>query len=202
MSASGSQTVFLKKPRFFPFQGRLSSGKNIIITFSCGVLSSLFSGSIQAQRYILAIRNLRFLFLASTMEFVTANDQCRTEVNIQGMALKRSALKSWLVAAPHLCDVKCGKEITCQSYNYNRNYQICELNNRTKEAKTQNFLSAPAWFYIRWLNGRGKKSEVDFCFSRFSPHIANLVLSHLWLRNIKKRKQNAYFYCSPFGFYF
>ena len=38
-------------------------------------------------------RNLRFLFLASTMEFVTANDQCRTEVNIQGMALKRSVFK-------------------------------------------------------------------------------------------------------------
>ena len=34
----------------------------------------------------------------------------------------------WSVAAPHLCDVKCGKEITCQSYNYNRKYQICELN--------------------------------------------------------------------------
>ena len=108
----------------------------------------------------------------------------------------------WSVAAPHLCDVKCGKEITCQSYNYNRKYQICELNNRTKEAKTENFLSAPAWFYIRRLNGIGKKSEVDFCFSRFSPHIANLVLSHLWLRNIKKRKQNSSFYCSPIGFYF
>ena len=147
-------------------------------------------------------RNLRFLFLASTMEFVRANDQCRTEVNIQGVALKRSVFKRWSVVAPHLCDVKCGQEITCQSYNYNRKYQICELNNRTKEARPENFLSAPAWFYIRRLNGRGKKSEVDFCFSRFSPHLANLVLSHLWLRNSKKRKQNSYFYCSPFGFYF
>ena len=142
----------------------------------------------------MAIRNLRFLFLASTMEFVRANDQCRTEVNIQGVAFKRSVFKSWSVAAPHLCDVKCGEEITCQSYNYNS-----ELNNRTKEARPENFLSAPAWFYIRRLNGRGKKSEVDFCFSRFSPHIANLVLSHLWLRNIEKRKQISYFYCPPLG---
>ena len=76
----------------------------------------------------MAIRNLRFLFLASTTDFVRANDQCRTEVNIQGVALERSVFKSWSVAAPHLCDVKCGKEITCQSYNYNRKYQICELN--------------------------------------------------------------------------
>ena len=110
-------------------------------------------------------RNLRFLFLASTMEFVTANDQCRTEVNIQGMALKRSVFQIWSVAAPHLCDVKCGQEIACQSYNYNRKYQICELNNRTKEARPENFLSTPGWFYIRRLNGRGKKSEVYICVS-------------------------------------
>ncbi|CAH3141590.1 unnamed protein product [Pocillopora meandrina] len=105
-------------------------------------------------------RNLRFLFLASTMEFVTANDQCRTEVNIQGMALKRSVFRRWSVAAPHLCDVKCGQEIACQSYNYNRKYQICELNNRTKEARPENLLSAPSWFYIRRLNGRAPLGSI------------------------------------------
>ena len=111
-------------------------------------------------------RHFRFVLFASTMEFVTANGQCRTEVNIQGMALKRSVFKRWSLAAPHLCDVKCGQEITCQSYNYNRKYQICELNNRSKEARPENFLSAPAWFYIRRLNGRGKKPKV-FCLCDF-----------------------------------
>ena len=110
-----------------------------------------------------------FFLFASAIQSVTANEQCRTEVNTQGMALKRSVFKRWSVAAPHLCDVKCGQEITCQSYNYNRKYQICELNNRTKEARPDNFLSAPGWFYIRRLNGRGKKSKVHvprcFCFS-------------------------------------
>ena len=93
-------------------------------------------------------RNFRFLFLASTMKFVTANDQCRTEVNIQGMALKRSVFKRWSVVAPYLCDV--------------------------------NFLSAPSWFYIRRLNGRVKKSEVDFCSLDFlHTQLANLVPSYL-----------------------
>ena len=113
------------------------------------------------------LRNLRFFLFASAMAFVTANDQyrteekiqCKTEVNIQGMALKRSVFKRWSVAAPHLCDVKCGQEITCQSYNYNKKYQICEINNRTKEARPDNFLSAPTWFYMRRFNGRGKKSQ-------------------------------------------
>ncbi|XP_066022422.1 uromodulin-like [Pocillopora verrucosa] len=102
------------------------------------------------------------------MAFVTANDQywteekiqCKTEVNIHGMALKRSVFKRWSVAAPHLCDVKCGQEITCQSYNYNKKYQTCELNNRTKEARPENFLLAPTWFYIRRLNGRAPLGSI------------------------------------------
>ena len=120
--------------------------------------------------------HLRFVFFASTMEFVTANDQCRTEINIQGMALESHVFKRWSLAAPHLCDVKCGQEITCQSYNYNRKYQICELNNRTKEARPENFLSAPAWFYIRRLNSRGKKSNV-------SLFVWLLWLTHMVLTN-------------------
>ena len=110
----------------------------------------------QIKRSMLWIFRLPVLLSVSNIEYGTANDQCRTEVNIQGMALKRSVFKRWSVTAPHLCDVKCGQEITCQSYDYNRKYKICELNNRTKEARPENFLSAPAWFYIRRLNGRGK----------------------------------------------
>ena len=141
------------------------------------------------------LRNLRFFLFASAMAFVTANDQCRTEekiqckteVNIQGMALKRSVFKRWSVAAAHFCDVKCGQEITCQSYSYNKKCQICELNNRTKEARPENFLLAPKWFYIRLLNGRGKKSQV-FCFFRFSLSWANRVPSHL--QELIMRKKN------------
>ena len=90
--------------------------------------------------------HLRFILFVSTMKFVTADDQCRTEVNIEGMALESSVFKRCSLAAPHLCDVKCRQEIKCQSYNFNRKYQMCELNNRTKEARPENFLSTPAWF--------------------------------------------------------
>ena len=97
----------------------------------------------------------RSILFATLMELVTANDQCRIEINIRGMALKGFVFKRWSVQAPHICDFKCEQEITCQSYNYNRERKICELNNRIKEARTENFRSAPAWFYIRRLNGRG-----------------------------------------------
>ena len=132
------------------------------------ILFSIFSDSAQTKKYVVAVPPFKIHPFVSTMKFVTADDQCRTEVNIEGMALGSSVFKRCSLAAPHLCDVKCRQEITCQSYNYNRKYQICELNNRTKEARPENFLSAPAWFYIRRLNGRGKKSNVSLCDFYFS----------------------------------
>ena len=76
-------------------------------------------------------------------------------MNIPGMALKGFVFKRMQATAPHKCDGGCAREITCQSYNYNIQEKICELNNRTKEARPENFRSDPAWFYIRRLIGRG-----------------------------------------------
>ena len=103
-----------------------------------------------------------FLVCVSVTNLVTAEDQCRIEINIRGMALKGFVFKRMTVAAPHICDILCEREITCQSYNFNRKEQICELNNRTKDARPENFRSDPAWFYIRRLNGRGKYSTMHF----------------------------------------
>ena len=99
-----------------------------------------------------------FLACVSFTNLVTAGDQCRIEINIHGMALKGFIFKRMTVEAPHICDILCEREIICQSYNFNRKEQICELNNRTKDARPENFRSDPAWFYIRRLNGRGNYS--------------------------------------------
>ena len=72
------------------------------------------------------------------------------------MALKHSFFKDG-----HWCfNMKCEQEIACQSGNYKRKYKICEQNNRTKEARPQNFLLAPSWFYIQGLNVRGENSKI------------------------------------------
>nr|XP_058971158.1 uromodulin-like isoform X3 [Pocillopora verrucosa] len=143
--------------------------------------------------------HLRFVLFASTMEFVAANDQCRTEINIQGMALEGHVFKRWSLAAPHLCDVKCGQEITCQSYNYNRKYQICELNNRTKEARPENFLSAPAWFYIRRLNGRAPLGSIPelpalSCHEIKASEGKHTISGKYWLDPTRKGKAKL-IYC-------
>ena len=99
-----------------------------------------------------------FLVCVLFTNLVPAEDQCRIEINIRGMILKGFVFKRMTVAAPHFCDFLCEREIICQSYNFNRKEQICELNNRTKDARPENFLSDPEWFYIRRFNGRGNYS--------------------------------------------
>ena len=80
-----------------------------------------------------------FLLCVSSTNLVAAGDQCRIEINIRGMALKGFVFKRMTVAALHICDILCERESTCQSYNFNRKEQICELNNRTKDARPENF---------------------------------------------------------------
>ena len=81
--------------------------------------------------------------------------QCRTEISIPGMVLDGFVFKIMLATAPYQCEVHCEREITCQSYNYIVGKRICELNNRTKEARPLNFRSDPERFYKRRSVDRG-----------------------------------------------
>ena len=91
---------------------------------------------------------------------ISAGKQCREERSINGMALQGFVFKKFLVRAFHECDIGCERELTCQSYNFVVGEKLCELNNRTKEAKPENFLKDPARSYIRRLVQRGKYKAV------------------------------------------
>ncbi|PFX18690.1 hypothetical protein AWC38_SpisGene16918 [Stylophora pistillata] len=97
---------------------------------------------------------IRLVIFASILDYASANGQCRTAINIQGMRLEGFVFSRMSASAPHICDVRCEREIACQSYNYNRKEKICELNNRTKEARSGRLRLDPAWFYIKRLNER------------------------------------------------
>ncbi|XP_020624031.1 fibrinogen gamma chain-like isoform X1 [Orbicella faveolata] len=101
-----------------------------------------------------------FLFAGFFMDCVSAGEQCRVERSINGMALQGFVFKKFLVRAFHECDFSCEKEITCQSYNYVKWEKSCELNNRTKEARPENFRSDPARSYIRRLMERAPLGSI------------------------------------------
>ena len=94
------------------------------------------------------------------MDCVSAGGQCKEERSISGMALQGFVFKKLSVRAFHECDIRCERELTCQSYNYVVEENLCELNNRTKEARPEHFRSDPARVYLRRLSNRGMYKTV------------------------------------------
>jgi len=81
--------------------------------------------------------------------------QCRSEYSIRSMMLKRHIFMAKKTANWLKCVDKCNQDIRCQSFNYVISQGICELNNRTKEARPEDFVPDCDRFYIKRLDGRG-----------------------------------------------
>ena len=75
-------------------------------------------------------------------------DQCPAQQPIYGKALKGFTFKTLVSPSAFGCLVDCHEEDRCQSYNYVTKKSICEINNRTKEAKPEQFVSDPERFYM------------------------------------------------------
>ena len=74
---------------------------------------------------------------------------------MSGMALQEFVFEKFSVTAIHECDMSREREITCQSYNYVIVEKSCELNNRIKEARPENFQPDSTRFYYTRFVGRG-----------------------------------------------
>ena len=81
--------------------------------------------------------------------------QCRSEYSIRGMMLKGHIFMAKKTANWLKCVDKCNHDVRCQSFNYVTSQGICELNNRAKEARPENFVPDSDRFYIKRLEGRG-----------------------------------------------
>ena len=92
----------------------------------------------------------------SWISLAEATGQCESRVSINGFALQGHTFASLPVRSPFECTVKCENEPRCQSFNYFIPERLCELNNRTKEAKPGQLVEDPPRFYMtRWID-RGK----------------------------------------------
>ena len=67
-------------------------------------------------------------------------DQCPAQETISNHALKGYTFKTIKVSSLFECLYHCHYEDRCQSYNYLNAEYICEMNNRTKEAKPNQFV--------------------------------------------------------------
>ena len=100
---------------------------------------------------------LTFMFVMFWIYVINASGQCHeNEHSVGRMFLRGHTFKTVRVGFPEECYLWCEKEIRCQSYNFVIGQNICELNNRTKEARPEDF--APDWkkFYMKRSQNRGR----------------------------------------------
>ena len=105
--------------------------------------------------------NVKFLLsvalLMSRISVVQATVQCPiSQKTIKGMFLRGHTFKTTKVGRPGVCYLMCEEELTCQSYNFVFGHKICELNNRTKEARPYDFKPDQTRFYMKRARNRGK----------------------------------------------
>ena len=100
---------------------------------------------------------LSVAFLMSRIDVFRAASQCQNaaEYSIGGMFLRGHTFKTSKVELPEHCYFKCTEEVTCQSYNFVIDQSVCEFNNRTKEARPEDFLRDQTRYYMKRANGRG-----------------------------------------------
>ncbi|XP_068684934.1 uncharacterized protein [Montipora foliosa] len=78
-----------------------------------------------------------------------ANQDCHSEYSVFGMFLKGHTFKTVRDQFPGECYLICDQDVRCQSYNVIIGRRICELNNRTKEARPEDFLPDSKRFYMK-----------------------------------------------------
>ena len=100
------------------------------------------------------------VFLLCQQAFVeSAIEECSgdPEYSILGMMLQRHIYKT-ITGAPlgNVCLRECYRDFRCQSFNYIISKETCEMNNRTKEARPEDFVPNPDRYYFKRDMNRGK----------------------------------------------
>ena len=98
---------------------------------------------------------LTVAFLMSRIGIFQAAAQCQTkEKSIGGMFLRGHIFNTCNVELPE-CFIRCDEEVTCQSFNFVTSLKVCEMNNRTREARPEDFVPDPTRLYMIRANNRG-----------------------------------------------
>ena len=78
------------------------------------------------------------------------------EYSIKNMMLRQHIFKGMKTSNSLECLTLCKEDVRCQSFNYVFNQDVCELNNRTKEAAPKHFMQNFKRYYAGLVTNRGK----------------------------------------------
>ena len=92
--------------------------------------------------------------------------QCGREQSTLGMMLRQLVFKKIKCVSPGLkCLQACNDDVRCQSFNYVISQEMCKLNNRTNEARPDDFIPDSDRYYF--------KSDVNRCTQKSQPTITS-----------------------------
>ena len=137
---------FVDWKRYFPYQLFLQFFCRFCQTCDC---VSGFVCLLTMDSSTIAFLTLYHIFCIASAQ------QCRDEYFICGMMLRRHIFKKMKALNWKPCVQACEDGIKCQSMNYVIGQEMCELNDRTKEARPEDFV--PVWqrSYMKRFRKRG-----------------------------------------------
>ena len=100
---------------------------------------------------------MRFCIVIAVCYFnkIFAQDCKKDKHAILGMMLRRHTFKTIKSSIAAECNQACNDDFRCHSFNYVISEELCELNNRTKEARPENFVPNSERYYVRSNKKRG-----------------------------------------------
>ena len=93
--------------------------------------------------------------------------QCGSEGSISGWMLQKHIYKTIHVDKGINCVLICQKDNRCQSLNFAMRLRICELNDRTKEARPEDFVPNPDRYYFKRDIKRGEWKQDNHRWSDY-----------------------------------
>ena len=97
------------------------------------------------------------LIMPSQMTSTFVTQRCGSESSILGTMLRGHTFQKMNTKNSLECVQACDADVRCQSFNYVISEDVCELNNRTKEARAEDFVSDTARFYLKRFAKRGNE---------------------------------------------
>jgi len=82
--------------------------------------------------------------------------QCGSQYSIFGMMLRGHTYKTLNASISFECNEACNNDFRCHSFHFVIQKNVCELNNRTKEARPDDFIPDGHRYYFRRHNGLGE----------------------------------------------
>ena len=105
---------------------------------------------------------ITMLFLLAEMPEMGLSQQCIDGgfgVSIFGWKLQRHIYKTLKANLGHECLLVCRRDDRCQSFNWVISLNMCEFNDRTKEARPKDFVPDPDRYYFTRDIKRGKQTN-------------------------------------------